>query len=297
MTIRRFGLTRRLPFLKNFFRTLIFKLLDFSEYPFTKGLVLSLLKERDLKLYEIFYKDDFHEYHRSLLKILLPDKDFENLSLTRLGSFNDGGYMVPNTNLKHSKWISIGLGNNVDFENHLSNKLNNVFAFDHTLDSRPKKLNNDVIWFKFGYSRVPRVNTGNLKSLFELSGIESKEAWNLKADIEGYEWELFLELIESDSRPEIIVSELHFLLFDPDAFKSRLATLLKLNEYFEPVSIQGNNFSAYYSEGNYGIYDSMEVTFIRRDMRSKYLSILGSSEKKVYLNDPSRKYFPVFSLG
>ena len=297
MTIRRFGLTRRLPFLKNLFRTLISKLLDFSEYPFTKGLVLSLLKERDLKLYEIFYKDDFHEYHRSLLKILLPDKDFENLSLTRLGSFNDGGYMVPNANLKHSKWISIGLGNNVDFENHLSNKLNNVFAFDHTLDSRPKNLDNDVIWFKFGYSRVPRNNIGNLKSLFELSGIESREAWNLKADIEGYEWELFLELIESDSRPEIIVCELHFLLFDPDAFKSRLATLLKLHEYFEPVSIQGNNFSAYYSEGNYGIYDSMEVTFLRRDMRSKYLSIRGSSEKQVYLNDPSRKYFPVFSLG
>ena len=154
----------------------------------------------------------------------------------------------------------------------------------------------DVVFLRIPVAREPRANVGNLKSLFELSEIKSNDAWYLKTDIEGYEWELFVELIETKSLPEILVCELHFLLFDPETFKSKLATLVKFNEYFEPVSVQGNNFSAYYTDGNYGIYDAMELTFIRRNTRNKYASTPGSNEKIVYLNDPSRKYFLLIQI-
>ena len=60
----------------------------------------------------------------------------ENNELIRLGSIDDGGYVVPLKSIKNSKsLVSFGISDNWDFEKDFTKKANvNVYAYDHSID-------------------------------------------------------------------------------------------------------------------------------------------------------------------
>ena len=60
----------------------------------------------------------------------------ENNELIRLGSIDDGGYVVPLKSIKNSKsLVSFGISDNWDFEKDFTKKGNvNLYAYDHSVD-------------------------------------------------------------------------------------------------------------------------------------------------------------------
>ena len=75
----------------------------------------------------------------------------KNFDLIRIGSANDGGYVIPKKNInKIDLLISFGISDNWDFEKHLSKLTNcSVEAYDFSIDSNfwIKKFKEDLIKF------------------------------------------------------------------------------------------------------------------------------------------------------
>ena len=71
--------------------------------------------------------------------------------LIRLGSIDDGGYVLPINDVKNSDaLISMGISDNWDFEKDFSKMSNaKIFAYDHSIDSNfwISKFKKDLIKF------------------------------------------------------------------------------------------------------------------------------------------------------
>ena len=72
-----------------------------------------------------------------LLKIKIP----KNIELIRIGSNNDGGYLVPDIIHEISSCFSAGIGNNISFEKDLINRKISVFGADDFGLLCPKQKN------------------------------------------------------------------------------------------------------------------------------------------------------------
>ena len=75
----------------------------------------------------------------------------DNKDLVRLGSIDDGGYVVPIKTIMNSKTLlSFGISDNWDFEKDFSKMSNaKIFAYDHSIDSNfwISKFKKDLIKF------------------------------------------------------------------------------------------------------------------------------------------------------
>ena len=74
---------------------------------------------------------------------------------------------------------------------------------------------------------------------------------------------------QNEDHPQtLILCELHSLNFSPldEHRKDVLECLSLLRDDYELLLIHGNNFSAYYRWNDFGIYDAMEFTFIKKSI-------------------------------
>lgn len=291
---RRFQTTKFIPFLASLLKNVVPKFLDFTDFPIVKGEIEKQKKERIVIILSNIEKNSFHDYHIEILKLFLEKNEFEIAQL-RFGPDKDGGYNLPVLVSKGSLWITIGLGTNVEFENELSYNNNLVKTFDHTLTYRPRNLNRSIKWYKYGYSPNKTHFTGTINDIMNLSEINSSIEWNLKVDIEGAEWTLFEEVIKLENRPVTLICEIHGLLYDPETFKSKLDTLIKLFSTYQIISLHGNNFSAYYINHEYGLYDVIEVTMILKTELNSFKSKHNTLNKMIHFrNDPYSYEAPMF---
>ena len=143
-------------------------------------------------------------------------------SLKRVGGDGDGGKLIcgldqiPDDPGRPCIVYSIGSNNNWAFEEDIVKTTTcQVFTFDCTVDGQvPLAIQDRVSFYPQCLGNVPEGSTDtnfrSLRGLMEMLGHDHITL--LKADIEGYEYDLFSQLLSEDDivLPEQISFELHF---------------------------------------------------------------------------------------
>ena len=187
----------------------------------------------------------------------------------RVGSPNDGGYVICDLPNDYDCFISCGISDNIDFEIDFIDKYNiECNAFDGTIDKLPKNIDK-CNFNKINIGVDNNVNTTNLKHL-----INKYNNIMLKMDIETYEFR-WIDILSSDDLNKFkqIVIEFHFPFYDyslpnfdiPTSSEFKMNTLKKLSEthyliHFHPNTVCG---TTYYK--NILVPNVFECTYIRKD--------------------------------
>lgn len=180
-----------------------------------------------------------------LKDLLIPYKIFDKI---RLGSSQDGGYVVSSQHLKSNRLVSVGCDNQTSFEEHFL-KINP----HSTIDIYDK---NDSCDFA---SRHRNVNFYNIEvNSFEQLSIDSNCI--VQMDIEGSEYDVFSNYNGNFRNIQQLIIEFHFKFKgDSSGWEN---VLKKINESFYLVHVHGNN-CAPITEYN-PVPDVIECTYINK---------------------------------
>ena len=194
--------------------------------------------------------------------------------LTRLGSIDDGGYVLPINDIKNSDvLISLGISDNWDFEKHFSRMSNaKILAYDHSIDSnfwiskfkkdfikflklkifKPKKIYKMIQYIDFlFFFRLKTKNKFFLKKIGKTNGcvnigeivsdhINENEKIFLKIDIEGSEYEILDQIVSIKDKIQGLIIEFHNVSKNLDIIEDFLK---KIKDYLNLVHIHANNYS------------------------------------------------------
>lgn len=194
--------------------------------------------------------------------------------LIRLGSIDDGGYVLPINDIKNSDvLISLGISDNWDFEKHFSRMSNaKILAYDHSIDSnfwiskfkkdfikflklkifKPKKIYKMIQYIDFlFFFRFKTKNKFFLKKIGKTNGcvnigeivsdhINENEKIFLKIDIEGSEYEILDQIVSIKDKIQGLIIEFHNVSKNLDIIENFLK---KIKDYLNLVHIHANNYS------------------------------------------------------
>ena len=218
----------------------------------------------------------------------------------RIGSSNDGGYVLPLQMLQNSECLfSYGIADDISFDEHyiqLTNK--RAYGYDHTIEGVDTKYPNLFTWYKKGISGNPTQDTGNFVDHYKahsLSGLSGRAL--LKVDVEGceYEWLENTNIQELASITTGFVLEVHDL--HDDAIRQRFINCIEeLNKYFYICHVHGNNCSSVF--GYEGVYFPMvlEITFISKEIVNGEVSF-SDETFPTHLDSPNNKHLPDINLN
>ena len=191
----------------------------------------------------------------------------------RLGSKNDGGYVIVDLPDNYDFFISGGIGNDSNFEKDFVQKYNiKGIGFDGSKKLKITNINN----FTFIKKNLGSINDDKTSNLVEY--IKKYNNLFLKIDIEGHEFRLFPELIKNNLMKNIkqFVVEIHspndINLF-PKYFKGLqdinndfMFNLLKdFNKTHTLVHFHANNGCKMATYDNIQLPHVFELTFIRNE--------------------------------
>jgi hypothetical protein len=206
-------------------------------------------------------RSDIEEF----ITTLMP-KDV-GVPLIRLGSSNDGGYLVPDDLNDILALFSPGVGSKWVFETDvLAYGITEIFACD---PRHPGK------GFPYAFEQVCLGSHTDSSKISLAQWVKDSTPWDnssdlmLQMDIEGGEYEVILSSSSSLlSRFRIMVIEFHSLkrILDRHDFEFVFKPLMqKLMSQFIVVHIHPNNAGSLDRRSGFLIPDTMEFTFLRRD--------------------------------
>ena len=245
-----------------------------ERYKFLKYIILKselasqlIPKISDWYRRELYREVDSEQFER-LISLITPTQS-KPIGLSRVGSVNDGGYVLCDTNSKYSALISFGVGDNIDFELVMSEVAESCDLYDHTVSHLPKSFANGN-FYKIGLANFDSDSFVSLETA--TSKFLNRRNLLLKIDIEGGEWSS-LENVKPSvfNHFEQIVIELHDLhqLHDPLKLSRYVRVLANLTANHVLVSTHANNWSPYCIIKGYPFPDTIEVTFVRLDVFDK----------------------------
>lgn len=169
--------------------------------------------------------------------------------LIRLGSNNDGGYIIAD-GLDYDCFISCGIGGSTSFENQFLSKYNiPAFGFD-IRESFPIK------GLKFEKKKIGKENNETTTNLMQI--LSKYKNVFLKMDIEGAEHEWLKHADISNVRQFVL--EVHGI---------KNGTLSKLQEKHKLIHIHGNNYGGW-DKFNGKIFPKVfECTLVRNEFYFK----------------------------
>lgn len=219
----------------------------------------------------------------------------EYFELTRIGSTNDGGYVVPQYFLENLKKLySFGIGHNNDFELEMSKNLI-VYQFDHTIDSPPKNGRN-LFFKKIGLSGKIKKNFTTIDKVLD-SEVNLQEVV-LKLDIEGSEFES-LKFSSAWTRVGAIIVEIHGLqkfVLGSSRTKS-YETLDKLLSNFLCLHAHANNCCGFYEGVNWRLPKVIELTLINKELINNLVATPREESLPTKLDTPNLEGIPDLHLG
>lgn len=220
----------------------------------------------------------------------------------RVGSKNDGGYILPKIAIEKSDFLfSYGIETNIEFEEEyieLSDNKKNVYAFDHTIDGIPTRYENNFFFNKEGLSSSKTNNTNNFLEHFNSRFNNGKAL--LKIDVEGCEYEWFDNTSIEDLSKKVVAIVIEFHNLSDEDYRNNFFRIVKnLNNYFYVCHIHGNNCSGQflYKENDLltNIPDVIELSFVSKDIVTNV-----SMDKSFYptkLDTPNSVYLEDYDLS
>jgi hypothetical protein len=197
--------------------------------------------------------------------------------LIRIGSTNDGGYLVPNILNNITACLSPGVGHTSSFEDNLLKLGIKSYLLDHTID----KDSNIVKGFDFTKKKLNNYSDANNISLEEFykSKLKEKDRPILQMDIEGDEYvNILCTNDEILNKFEIMIIEFHYLekVANEEVYKLYKKTLKKILNNFDVCHIHPNNGPRTFKiTKKLKIPQILEVTFLNK-RHSKYKKIVSS---------------------
>lgn len=295
---KKIHLLRLFPFLRTIFLRIFPKILDFTNFSVVQGNVALLIEERNVYFRNSLNQTESDIFHLELID-LLENNYLSDISLVRIGPDSDGGYFIPEVYVQNNNWVCIGLGYNFEFENVLAKKKCFIYCFDHTIEGRPRLLDKSIKYFPQGWGSLTESEENN--KLLTLDGMFHKinekfdnNTWCLKFDIEGNEWKCIDQICNLDYKPDVIVCEIHGLLWGSEKYQTpNIINKLKiLLEDYVICYLNGNNYSPYFKNANYGIYNIIELTLIRRNIIKSIASSKKNTSNNVTKNNKMIEQMP-----
>lgn len=223
-----------------------------------------------LKLFNLNISREIHETEvpietlRDFLRTLEPQQVVE---MIRIGSSNDGGYVIPKNLGDSSKLFSPGCDGIVEFERDLYRKYKIPSI---VLDSISKKPKNLEAFIEFEDNWLDASTSNKTISLRDwvTSKSKSEETLILQMDIEGSEYEVLRNTPEEIlNRFHTIVIEFHYFEMIKNSYlfenKVRPVFELLLKNHL-PVFVNPNNCCGEIRFGKYKFPRVFELTLIRR---------------------------------
>jgi len=241
-------------------------------------------------------------------------RPFDHPGLIRLGVSKDGGYVVPEAEVRSSTvLLSLGMKQDWSFDKDFigANAGVRVIGVDRSvgpllfvrqivvslvrilvspLYNRRKArkhlavLRNSLDYFSFfaaPHRHIRKMVSSNdsaseisVTRLLDISAADRGHSVFLKMDVEGAEYTLIPDIVSGEGRINCIVAEFHGLSKNTGIFNRSVAQLL---EHFQIVHIHGNNYSVYDPRNDFP--NSVEITFVNKAL------IAGSPA-------PSRREYP-----
>lgn len=203
----------------------------------------------------------------------------------RVGKNNDGGYVMVD-DLKPTDYVlSMGIANDVSFEQGLQDKVLKIDMYDMSIRHLPGLVTNGSFFKeKIG---------GDSAHVF--NNIPKKSDAILKIDIEGGEWEFFKSLsLNQISKFRQIIVEIHWAIENPyiKVKDMPVDVLEKLNETHQLVVIHPNNYGATVKVGEIDVPQVIELTYLRKNSYD-FTPYTGLPESLFMPNDPLNKELKV----
>tara|TARA_B100000780_G_scaffold29170_1_gene18484 strand:- start:188 stop:1000 length:813 start_codon:yes stop_codon:yes gene_type:complete len=206
---------------------------------------------------------------------------YESINLIRVGSKNDGGYLVPNYLQNIEYCFSPGVADSAEFEAQLSKEFNiKSYLADASVDAAPVDDKNFKFLKKFLGSR----SHGEFITLSDwiIESVPKSDSNKiLQMDIEGGEYDvLTYESADLLAQFSFIIVEFHGLknIYEKHFLRMLSAIFEKFYINFSICHVHPNNSSSIETMGDIEIPKVIEVTFIRNDLVNEF-----SSNEKVFL--------------
>jgi len=188
--------------------------------------------------------------------------------LVRIGSKNDGGYVLVEKDYSGTFLLSGGISNDNNFEIEFAQRGGVGHQIDYSIQEPPKTHNNLTF--------SPRRIVGKKELDFDVtlddlcleliseSALKQKTSI-LKLDIEGSEWEILTTSKNLGAFDQVLL-ELHYLnkLADPRVHQESVEGLDRLLDLYFPVFISGNNCCGLVTLGGFTIPRVMEFSLLNR---------------------------------
>ena len=200
---------------------------------------------------------------------LLAPFDTPGLGRRRIGGTGDGGYVLADCLSPDQPVLSLGIGPDVSFDLELAKQGHHIVMLDHTITSLPQRHLN-FTWLKNGIAPQASADGVMMPLDMLLTRMPTSRADPiLKMDVEGAEWDVLASADPATlGRFAQITLELHTLLrLDEPGFNAVAhKALSNLLVAFLPIHVHGNNFGVLGQVGGLPCPETLEVTYLRRDL-------------------------------
>jgi hypothetical protein len=206
------------------------------------------------------FDNEVIDFALQLRKILTITQQID-AKIAKFGDHGDGGYAIVDDLKKSDVLFSIGVGDNVSFDEECERRVSRVVLVDHTVPNFNPPIGNFEIIRK---PLVPGEVSGNGVTIHQLLSqqVDAKD-YVLKVDIEGAEWEILSELTTSDLvKFRQIILEFHGLNNFLD-LEEKLGALKKLARTHSPIVVHANNQGSHRFISGMFLPDVLEVTWAR----------------------------------
>ncbi len=202
----------------------------------------------------------------SLLNLIRPWQIASDVKV-RLGSDGDGGYVMPSSSQRSNAVLSIGIGDEVSFDNQLAALGARVLQFDHTIPASPSS-HPRITFHKLGWGERDQGPFLSLRTMMQMMDWDEAVHPILKFDTEGAEWDCLGGAATEDlARFEVLAGEFHDFqnLVNRDYFDKAYAVFSKLALTHHVVHMHANNAGGMVMLGGIPFPRLLELTYLRKD--------------------------------
>lgn len=226
-----------------------------------KKLIRETLLKFNINIYLLSNSEQINLFLK-FFKIEIP----ENVDLVRIGSRNDGGYLVPNILSEIEFCYSAGIGNNIDFEKDLIKNKIYSFGADGSIENIPKEIEN----YNFLKKNIGIINNENNIRFEDWINKNTPESKSLigQIDIEGGEYNLIIDTpIVIFKKFKILIIEFHNLskINNKIIYDNYFSCFEKLLKIFKICHIHINNAEKPIKVRGIEIPPLLEITFLNKD--------------------------------